>query len=201
MPWRAGLAKESAESAPVAARGRGPQSADRCRIRDHRTHSPVPGASLHAARIVCPLHRVYDRVETRSHQVAQMPSPTIFAFHAHSDSQVVHSTLAGKSQFLVLRPVISTPYRRHLATDAEKCLFSLRTALLITCCTAATTMDRRSGLRFPALHMAYKLQRSCTHRACRKIGLEFHHALRLSRLYRPDVMIVCESGTELEKNR
>ena len=81
MPWRAGLAKESAESAPVAARGRGPQSADRCRIRDHRTHSPVPGASLHAARIVRPLHRVNDRVETRSHQVAQMPSPTIFALH------------------------------------------------------------------------------------------------------------------------
>jgi hypothetical protein len=116
-------------------------------------------ASLHDARIVRPLHRVHDRIETRSHQVAQMPSPAVFALHVHSDSEVdAQPTLTGKSWFLVLRPVISTLYCRHLATDAEKCLFSLRTALLITCCTAATTIDRRSGSRFPALHMAYEMR-------------------------------------------
>jgi hypothetical protein len=86
-----------------------------------------------------------------------MPAPAIFALHAHSDSQVDQSTLAGKSQFLVLRPVISTADCRHLATGAEKCLFSLRTALHITRCEIVTTIDPRQRTGFPALHMAYIL--------------------------------------------
>src|SRR5262245_33692019 len=92
----------------------------------------MPGTPLHAARIVRPLHCVHDRVETRSHQVAQMPSPTIFALHARSDCHVDNSTLTGKTQFLFLRSVISTLYCRHLATDAAIRLFSLRTAPSIT---------------------------------------------------------------------
>jgi hypothetical protein len=142
------------ESAPVAARSGGPQSADRSRARDERADAPVSQASLHDARIVRPLHCINDRVETCSHQVAQMSSPAVFALHAHSDSQVVDSTLAGKSQFLVLRPVISTLYCRNLATDAEKCLFSLRTALHITCGESVTTIDQRQRAGFRALHMA-----------------------------------------------
>ena len=58
-----------------------PQPADRRRGRVVCAHAAMPGATLDAARIVCPLHRVNDRVETRSDQVAQMPSPTVFALH------------------------------------------------------------------------------------------------------------------------
>ena len=139
-------------SAPVAARSRGPESAHGSRARYVRANAPMSQATLHAARIVRPLHRVNDRVETRSHQVTQMPAPAIFALHTHSDSQVAQSTLAGKSQFLVLRPVISTPYCSHLATDAEKRLFSLRTALHITCGESVTAIDRRRRAGFRALH-------------------------------------------------
>jgi hypothetical protein len=105
----------------------------------------MPQASLQAARIVRPLHRVNDRVETRTHQLAQVTSPTVFALHARSDSHVNPSTLSGKSQFLVLRSVISTLYCRHSATDAAKRLFSLQTAPFITNNTGAALapMDRR----------------------------------------------------------
>jgi hypothetical protein len=72
--WRRG-------SAPVATRCRRPQPANRGRARDVCAHAAMPRATLDAARIVCPLHRVNDRVETRTDQVAQMPSPTVFALH------------------------------------------------------------------------------------------------------------------------
>jgi hypothetical protein len=150
---------------------------------------------------VRPLHRVHDRVETRSHQVAQMSSPAVFALHVHSDSEVdAQPTLTGKSWFLVLRPVISTLYCRHLATDAEKCRFLCE---LRGSSHAAQPPQLLTGAAACGSRFTYGLreERCCTHRACTRIGLEFHHALRLSRLYRPDVMIVCESGTALEKNR
>src|ERR1044071_317210 len=111
------------KSAPVAARGRGPEPANRGGLRIERTHSAMPGATLHGARIVRPLHCINDWVETRSHQVAQMPSPTIFALHVRSDSNVDNSTLIVKTRFLFLRSVISTLYCRHLATDAGIQLF------------------------------------------------------------------------------
>jgi hypothetical protein len=79
----------------------------------------MPGATLHAARIVRPLHRVNDRVETRTDQVAQMTAPTVFALHVRSDSCVDDSTLTDKTRFLFLRSVISTLYWRYLATDAS----------------------------------------------------------------------------------
>ena len=144
-------------SAPVATRVRGPQPADRRRARDEcAADSPMPRTALQAAWIVCPLHRVYDRVETRGHQVAQMPSPTVFALHhARSDCHDDQSTLAHKSQFLVLRPVISTLYCRHLATDAENCLFSLQTAPWVTHhgCHCNRPAPLQTGSRF--LHMRY----------------------------------------------
>jgi hypothetical protein len=123
----------------------------------------MPRTALHAAWIVRPLHRVHDRVETRSHQVAQMPSPTIFALHACSAYHVDNSTLIGKTQFLFLRSVISTLYCRHLATDAAIRLFSLQTAPSITHHTAIPSqpLTRLGADRFPvftyALHMAAKL--------------------------------------------
>ena len=120
-------------------------------------------ATLHAARIIRPLHRVNDRVETRTDQVAQMSSPIIFALHVHSDSDVDNSTLTGKTGFLVLRSVISTLYCRHLATDAGIQLFSLQTAPSITSNTSTPSqpLTRRGADRFPlftyALHMARKI--------------------------------------------
>jgi hypothetical protein len=68
-------------SAPVAARRCRPQPADRRFARDVCAHAAMSGATLDAARIVGPLHRINDRVETRSDQVAQMSSPTVFALH------------------------------------------------------------------------------------------------------------------------
>ncbi len=73
--------EEWRESAPVAARRRRPQPAHRRFARDVCADAAMPGATLDAARIVCPLHGINDRVETRSDQVAQMPSPTVFALH------------------------------------------------------------------------------------------------------------------------
>ena len=123
----------------------------------------MSGATLDAARIVCPLHRINDRVETRSDQVAQMPSPTVFALHVSLRLIVDSSTLTGKTQFLFLRSVISTLYCRHLATDALKRLFSLQTAPSITNHTS-TSSQQWTGPgadRFPvftyALHMAATL--------------------------------------------
>jgi hypothetical protein len=111
----------------------------------------MPGATLHGTRIVRPLHRVHDRVETCAHQVAQMPSPTIFALHVRSDSNVDTATLTGKTQFLFLRSVISTLYCRHLATDAAIRLFSLRTAPSITNHTTISSQQWTDGEadRFP----------------------------------------------------
>jgi hypothetical protein len=104
---------------------------------------------------VRPLHCVDDGIETRAHQFAQMPSPTIFALHAHSDSQVAQSTLAGKSQFLVLRSVISTRYCRHLATVRRKTpVFSANCAPGHTCgCHNNGPALPPGGSRL--LHMAY----------------------------------------------
>ena len=183
-----------------ASRGasRGPESAHGAGARYVRANAPMSQATLHAARIVRPLHRVNDRVETRSHQVTQMPAPAIFALHIHSDSQVAQSTLAGKSQFLVLRPVISTPYCRHLATDAEKRLSSLRTALHITRGESVTAIDRRrraDRFRVFTYRIALAIDRTATRD---RSGLEFHPALRLSHLHRADVMIVCKRQGEGE---
>ena len=139
-------------SAPVATRCRRPQPANRGRARDVCAHAAMPGATLDAARIVCPLHRVNDRVETRTDQVAQMPSPTVFALHARSKGLVDVETLAAKSWFLVLRSVISTPYCRHLATDALKQLFSLQTAPSVTR-HVATTMDQSHRGQVPGFYI------------------------------------------------
>jgi hypothetical protein len=119
-------------SAPVATRCRRPQPANRGRARDVCAHAAMPRATLDAARIVCPLHRVNDRVETRTDQVAQMTAPTVFALHVRSDSCVDDSTLTDKTRFLFLRSVISTLYWRNLATDAATSAFSLQTAPSIT---------------------------------------------------------------------
>jgi hypothetical protein len=102
QPGWISLEKRSRRSAPVAARSRGPQAADRRRVGDERADATMPGTSLQAARIVRPLHRIDDRVQTGSHQIAQMPSPSIFALHVHSDSMPT-TTPADKSQFLGLR--------------------------------------------------------------------------------------------------
>jgi hypothetical protein len=113
-------------------------------------------ASLHDARIVRPLHRVHDRIETRSHQVAQMPSPAVFALHVHSDSEVdAQPTLTGKSWFLVLRPVISTLYCRHLATDAEKCCFLCELRCSSHAAQPPQPLTAAAARGSPALHMAY----------------------------------------------
>jgi hypothetical protein len=92
-----------------------------------------------------------------------MPSPTIFALHVRSDSNVDNSTLIEKTQFLFLRSVISTLYCRHLATDAAIRLFSLRTAPSITNHTSTSSQQWTGGNadRFPvftyALHMGEQL--------------------------------------------
>jgi hypothetical protein len=52
--------------------------------------------------------------------------------------------------------------------------------------SAQLTGERAAGSAF------YIWITSCPHGARRKIGLEFHHALRLSHLHRREVMIVRE---------
>jgi hypothetical protein len=144
------------KSAPVAARSDGPESADRRRACDVRADAAVSQASLHAARIVRPLHCVNDRIETRSHQVAQMSSPAVFALHARSDSD---STLNQRS------PANrgSWPYVCNIDSSLPPFSDGCRKPLVFAANCAsghnavATAIDRGARHWFPALHSVLML--------------------------------------------
>src|SRR5690606_10727568 len=112
----------------------GPQAADR---RVHRgADSTVARAALHAAGIACPLYGVHHRIETRVHQVAQVPSPLFSGLHDRLQCQSTERRFAVGSSCL------------SVGTSAEKCC-RLATARKCTpkLRTSARSADRASGRR------------------------------------------------------
>jgi len=57
-------------------------------------------ATLHAARIIGPLHGVNGRIETRPHEIAQMLSPTFSGFHGRLHSTSQSRNAHGRRRFL-----------------------------------------------------------------------------------------------------
>jgi hypothetical protein len=82
-----------------AARGRrSPQLTHSDLRAGERSDAAMTITALHASRIVRPLDRIHDRIETRIHDIAQMTTPTLFGSHDRSDASLIHSHNADRRQ-------------------------------------------------------------------------------------------------------
>jgi len=96
------IAERTLGSFPASARRYRPQSTHRHARGQRAANTTMIRATLHASRIAGPANRVHHRVQTGTHQVAQMLPPTLSRVHDSSPPLILFTfaTLPGRGQFL-----------------------------------------------------------------------------------------------------